>query len=155
MRKPIRIEQSLLLRLGSTTLDFISKLAPFDVVDGTAMMFIITIIINHRTIISIVIRNFSFKITIINIIWYYMEFQSCLIFRIWKLWNRRSLELLAMASHSKYICRLFHFFQYILFTFLRWSIGDLFHWFLQFILQITYWLHILMKLSMFHSFWIT
>lgn len=82
MRKPIRIEQSLLLRLGSTTLDFISKLAPFDVVDGTAMMFIITIIINHRTIISIVIRNFSFKITIINIIWYYMEFQSCLIFRI-------------------------------------------------------------------------
>lgn len=70
MRKPIRIEQSLLLRLGSTTLDFISKLAPFDVVDGTAMMFIITIIIiNHCAIISIVIRNFPFKITIINIIW--------------------------------------------------------------------------------------
>lgn len=69
MRKPIRIEQSLLLRLGSTTLDFISKLAPFDVVDGTAMMFIITIIINHRTIISIVIRNLRLPSTLYGIVW--------------------------------------------------------------------------------------
>lgn len=70
MRKPIRIEQSLLLRLGSTTLDFISKLAPFDVVDGTAMMFIITIIIiNHCATISIVIRNLRLPSTLYGIVW--------------------------------------------------------------------------------------